>query len=296
VQTLRIFISSPGDVADERQIAGKVIERLQGKYWSFVRLDDVFWEKKVIRSTAHYQDELVNPGDCEMVVGILWSRLGSLMPEKFRKASGERYDSGTEWELEMAFEAYEQSLVRTGDPVAAKPDIVIYRRNQPPPQFTDPEQVAQATAPRLQMMSRASQWRAARSWWQQDGAGNFPSLRVSYLRLLLTRAGNPAATAVPSALGELTEEVTVHTKEAADDIGVSVSLSDHLLRRATDAEQCPEPVWQGFLDKVAGVTREAWRECVVARITKRLAQEEELPAQTKQCLEVTRQTLSRLGR
>ncbi|MDP1587576.1 MAG: hypothetical protein Q8M07_07540, partial [Prosthecobacter sp.] len=76
MQTLRIFISSPGDVADERQIAGKVIERLQGKYWSFVRLDDVLWEQKVIRSTAHYQDELVNPGDCEMVVGILWSRLG----------------------------------------------------------------------------------------------------------------------------------------------------------------------------------------------------------------------------
>ena len=32
MQTLRIFISSPGDVADERQIAVKVIERLQGKY------------------------------------------------------------------------------------------------------------------------------------------------------------------------------------------------------------------------------------------------------------------------
>jgi hypothetical protein len=146
MQTLRIFISSPGDVADERQIAGKVIERLQGKYWSFVRLDDVFWEQKVIRSTAHYQDELVNPGDCEMVVGILWSRLGSLMPEKFRKASGERFDSGTEWELEMAFEAYGNSLELTGDPVAAKPDIVVYRRNQPPPQVADPEQETQAAA------------------------------------------------------------------------------------------------------------------------------------------------------
>jgi WD40 repeat protein/tetratricopeptide (TPR) repeat protein len=144
MQTLRIFISSPGDVADERQIAGKVIERLQGKYWSFVRLDDVFWEQKAIRSTAHYQDELANPGECEMVVGILWSRLGSLMPEKFRKASGERYQSGTEWELEMAFDAYEQSLARSGDPAAAKPDIIVYRRNQPRPRFEDPAQEALA--------------------------------------------------------------------------------------------------------------------------------------------------------
>lgn len=90
MQTLRIFISSPGDVAEERQITGKVIERLQGKYWSFVRLHDVFWEQKVVRSTAHYQDELINPGDCEMVLGILWSRLGSPLPEKFRKRIGER--------------------------------------------------------------------------------------------------------------------------------------------------------------------------------------------------------------
>lgn len=160
MRTLRIFISSPGDVADERQIAGAVIERLQGKYWSFVRLDDVFWEQKVIRSTAHYQDELANPGECEMVVGILWSRLGSLMPEKFRKQSGERYQSGTEWELEMAFDAYEQSLARTRDPVIAKPDIIVYRRNQARPSFEDPEQEIQATeqVAKLESYLRGNFW------------------------------------------------------------------------------------------------------------------------------------------
>jgi hypothetical protein len=137
MQTLRIFISSPGDVAEERQITGKVIERLQGKYWSFVRLDDVFWEQKVVRSTAHYQDELINPGDCEMVLGIVWSRLGSPLPEKFRKQTGERYQSGTEWELEMAFDAYEKDLAQTGDAIAAKPDIIIYRRRAPRPVHED---------------------------------------------------------------------------------------------------------------------------------------------------------------
>ncbi len=160
MQTLRIFISSPGDVADERQIAGKVIERLQGKYWSFVRLDDVFWEQKVIRSTAHYQDELVNPGDCEMVVGILWSRLGSLMPEKFLKASGERYDSGTEWELEIAFESYRKSLEKTGDPFVAKPDIIVYRRKQPRPHFENPDQetLAAEQITRLEAYFRQNYW------------------------------------------------------------------------------------------------------------------------------------------
>lgn len=146
MQTLRIFISSPGDVGDERQLAGKVIERLQGKYWSFVRLDDVFWEEKVVRSTAHYQDELANPGNCDIVVGVLWTRLGSPLPEKFRKASGERYHSGTEWELEMAFDAYDRRLKETGDPLQASPDIVVYRRVQTRSGIDDPVREAEAVA------------------------------------------------------------------------------------------------------------------------------------------------------
>jgi hypothetical protein len=164
VQTIRLFISSPGDVADERQISGKVIERLQGKYWSLVRLDEVFWEQKVIRSTAHYQDELVNPGDCEIVIGILWSRLGSLMPEKFRKASGERYQSGTEWELEMAFAAYEKSLAETGDLLRAKPDIVIYRRNHMRPVYENPNDEARAAE---QVVMLESYFRE--NYWFPDG-------------------------------------------------------------------------------------------------------------------------------
>ena len=146
MQTLRMFVSSPGDVAEERQLAGKVIERLQGKYWSFVRLDDVFWEEKVVRSTAHYQDELANPGNCDIVVGVLWTRLGSPLPEKFRKASGERYQSGTEWELEMAFDGYERNFARTGDPLSAKPDIVVYRRTSPREVHDDPAREAAAIA------------------------------------------------------------------------------------------------------------------------------------------------------
>ncbi len=164
MQTIRLFISSPGDVADERQISGKVIERLQGKYWSLVRLDEVFWEQKVIRSTAHYQDELVNPGDCEIVIGILWSRLGSLMPEKFRKASGERYQSGTEWELEMAFAAYEKSLAETGDLLRAKPDIVIYRRNHMRPVYENPNDEARAAE---QVVMLESYFRE--NYWFPDG-------------------------------------------------------------------------------------------------------------------------------
>jgi tetratricopeptide (TPR) repeat protein len=148
MKSLRIFISSPGDVAQERQIAGKVLERLQGKYWSFVRLDDVFWEQRAVRATAHYQDELVDPGACEMVVGVLAGRLGRPLPEKFAMLAGATAPTGTEWELERAFAAHEASrasLEASGRPAAqasreAKPDILIYRRKpSPKPETLDEE-------------------------------------------------------------------------------------------------------------------------------------------------------------
>ncbi|MFN0126809.1 MAG: tetratricopeptide repeat protein [Verrucomicrobiales bacterium] len=160
MQPLRIFVSSPGDVKEERRIAGEVIERLQGKYWSFVRLDDIFWEDKAIRSTGHYQDELVNPGDCEIVLGILWSRLGSRLPARFLKQTGERFESGTEWELEAAFDAYQKSIARGADRFTAKPDILIYRRKQSRPRQADPDQEAPAAEQesKLQGYLRENYW------------------------------------------------------------------------------------------------------------------------------------------
>ena len=153
MQTLRIFISSPGDVADERQISGKVIERLQGKYWSFVRLDDVFWEKKVIRSTAHYQDELIQPSECEIVFGILWSRLGSPLPGKFQEDADVAV-TGTQWELENAFSAHSrnyESLLSSGKTEReanhlAKPHIVVYRRKAGRNPMADPAAESAAAA------------------------------------------------------------------------------------------------------------------------------------------------------
>ena len=35
MQTLTLFVSSPGDVRDERQAVGRIVERLQARYWNF---------------------------------------------------------------------------------------------------------------------------------------------------------------------------------------------------------------------------------------------------------------------
>jgi hypothetical protein len=59
------------------------------------------------------------PSECDFVVVILWSRLGTPLPvEGYRRPNGEQSGSGTEWE-------YEDAL--TGD---RQPDILVYRRTE----------------------------------------------------------------------------------------------------------------------------------------------------------------------
>jgi hypothetical protein len=43
-QTLRIFVSSPGDVTEERVLAARVIQRLQDVFAAHVVLEPIFWE------------------------------------------------------------------------------------------------------------------------------------------------------------------------------------------------------------------------------------------------------------
>jgi hypothetical protein len=54
-KTLRIFISSPGDVAEERGKARQVIVALQRRYGDAVRLVPVLWEDLLLPATSSFQ-------------------------------------------------------------------------------------------------------------------------------------------------------------------------------------------------------------------------------------------------
>lgn len=144
MQTISLFVSSPGDVREERQVVGGIVERVQARYWNFVRIEPVMWEKEPLRATAHFNEELVKPSDCDLFIGILWSRLGSPLPSQFNRADGSRFDSGTEWEIEEATNAFEARRNKNGE--KAKPDILMYRRMSPPPADAEPAQLAKLEA------------------------------------------------------------------------------------------------------------------------------------------------------
>jgi formylglycine-generating enzyme required for sulfatase activity len=142
VPRIRIFLSSPGDVADERRAARLVIERLRTDplLRNQVDLVTIAWDDPdaatPMLATMTPQEAinrgLAKPSDCEIVIVILWARLGTPLPLEYVKPDGTRYLSGTEWEY---WDAVEASRKADGLPL-----VVIYRRaGAPALQLDDPK-------------------------------------------------------------------------------------------------------------------------------------------------------------
>ena len=84
-----------------------------------------------MRASTDYQGNIPKPSDFDIVICILWSRLGSPLNEKYRRADGSPYASGTEYEFENAVEARQLS---------GKPELLVYRSRQQPMIPIEPEQ------------------------------------------------------------------------------------------------------------------------------------------------------------
>ncbi len=122
--TLRIFVSSPGDVPVERDRAADVVARLQEEFKHYAVLEPFFWEDEPARATETFQSQFPEASGMDIVVGILWARIGTPLPLYKVRQDGTRYESGTVYELESAAEAYRSR---------GTPDLVVYRRTSDPP-------------------------------------------------------------------------------------------------------------------------------------------------------------------
>ena len=129
-------------MAHERSIAFEVIDKLpydpglEGK----VSLRLVAWDQPGAQATMLASippQEAVNlglpkPSECDIVIVILWSRMGTPLPyPEYQKADGTQYLSGTEWEFVDAILAAEET---------GRPYVVVYRRTENPTiSLDDPE-------------------------------------------------------------------------------------------------------------------------------------------------------------
>jgi hypothetical protein len=102
VQLIRIFVSSPGDVQDERDCLDGVVKELNLIYGDFLGLQFrlVKWETDARPGIAEDGQAVLNeqmPNDYEIYLGIMWARVGT--PTR-------RSVSGTVEEFEAAYHRY----------------------------------------------------------------------------------------------------------------------------------------------------------------------------------------------
>lgn len=129
-KTIRIFISSPGDVEEERERARQVIQSLHRRYArSRIRLQPIFWEDLPLRADASFQEGidavLSDAQGIDIAVFILWSRIGSPQGRGTARKGRAESRSGTEHEFEVMCEAQARSREDGGQ---VRPAILFYRR------------------------------------------------------------------------------------------------------------------------------------------------------------------------
>lgn len=120
MREINVFVSSPADVEHERQRTERVVERLNGQYAGLVRLKTIRWEQKFYEARTGFQAQIPEAANCDLVIGILWSRLGSeLPPDMPPMPNGEPYPSGTAYEVLTAIERSKQK---------GRPSVYLFRK------------------------------------------------------------------------------------------------------------------------------------------------------------------------
>jgi len=120
---LSVFISSPGDVAEERALGGRVFRRLATEFADVLMIKTFLWEHEPMFAHAGFQEQIPRPSQCDLVVSILWSRLGTRLPADFAPEPGHAPPTGTEFEVRDALSAYEKF---------GRPNLLIYLKRAPP--------------------------------------------------------------------------------------------------------------------------------------------------------------------
>jgi hypothetical protein len=123
VPPFRVFVSSPGDVADAREMVAQTIERLALEYRRFFAIEPYLWENEAMLASGHFQDSIDPPSKFDVVLLILGGRLGTPLPARtavreYKGIDGRVPVTGTEWEFEEAL-----ASARTH----GAPDLLVYR-------------------------------------------------------------------------------------------------------------------------------------------------------------------------
>jgi hypothetical protein len=97
-----------------------VIERLRDDCLGRIDIQAVVWEYEPLGAHDDFQGQIPPPRETDIVVSILWSRIGTLLAERHRVEGLDRALTGTEFEIEDALAAYRK---------LGRPTLLIYKKD-----------------------------------------------------------------------------------------------------------------------------------------------------------------------
>ena len=231
-RNLKIFISSPGDVIPERELARKVIGELNEEMMGKVFLVPVLWENEPLLASGTFQTQIDSPEETQILLGILWARIGSPLPDSILRPDGSRYDSGTAFEFETALASHHKK---------GKPDILLYRKlGAPSVSLADRKELAE----RLEQMDRLDSY-IKKQLIAEDGSylaafhtfeteEKFEEILKTHLRKLILRQLEEPEEVAPETSQDDIQEVSEQPPQLPDTLSVAVLPFDNMSK---DPEQ-----------------------------------------------------------
>src|SRR6201997_5638207 len=163
MKTVRVFVSSSGDVQKERHVAERVMRAIAAEFNLPVRdsysisqrlaeengapkaepdnhsplvLCPYFLEHQRSQLDAGYHRAIPNTAEFDLVICILWSRLGTLLAPISRRPDGSVPGSGTEYEIACALDHAGKNR--------GVPQLRVYRNCSKPTPQLEPKQEREA--------------------------------------------------------------------------------------------------------------------------------------------------------
>ena len=119
-RVVKVFVSSPVDVAPERGRIQAVVAKLNRELEGLVHFEAVLWEEHFYKADRSFQPQIPQAVACDVLISIFWTRVGTPLPDDFpRMPNGAPYPSGTAYELITALVVSKEKGI---------PDVYVFRK------------------------------------------------------------------------------------------------------------------------------------------------------------------------
>jgi len=186
MKTIRVFVSSTGDVQKERHLTDRVMRSIAAEFnvpvsasflnclrlageddgrrsepenYGTLVLCPFFWEYQRIRPDAGVQAQIPNTAGFDLVICIVWSRLGSPFAPTLKMPDGNPPRSGTEYEIAWALHHANENR--------GVPRLHVYRNCLKPTPPLEPKEECEVFIRQWGLLQKFFEH------WEKNSDGNF---------------------------------------------------------------------------------------------------------------------------